>query len=91
MIKRFNEEFKKTIVELYRSGSSTTSLAKEYDISKSAVYKWVRMYQPLERSPSEFPNLSTTNSDYLKLKKELSKLKEDNNILKKALTIFSTN
>ncbi len=36
--KKFNEEFKKMVVELYRSGQSVKALSSEYGVSEVTIY-----------------------------------------------------
>lgn len=83
--KVYDEEFKKTIVDLYRSGKGVTELSREYGISTVNIYKWIRRFSPIETTTGEITN----NDEILKLKKELANLKEENEILKKAVAIFS--
>lgn len=40
-VKKYNNDFKKMIVDLYHSGSSVKGLSNEYGISEVTVYKWV--------------------------------------------------
>ena len=42
--KRYNEEFKKQIVELINSGKNINEVVKEYNIARSTVNKWVKDY-----------------------------------------------
>jgi len=37
--KKFNEELKKMVVELYRSGQPVKELSSEYGVSEVTVYK----------------------------------------------------
>ena len=83
--KNYDVDFKKTIVDLYQNGKGATELSREYGLAKSNIYKWVSLYSPVKTSTGEV----TSNDEILKLKKEMSKLKEENEILKKAVAIFS--
>lgn len=38
--KKYNEDFKKMIVELYNSGSSAKDLSSEYGVSEVTIYAW---------------------------------------------------
>lgn len=40
--KKFNEEFKKMVVELYHSGRSVKELSSEYGVSEVPIYKWIK-------------------------------------------------
>ncbi|WP_322555759.1 transposase, partial [Sporosarcina beigongshangi] len=46
--KRYNQEFKQTIVELYRSGTSVSDLSREYGVSEVTIYKWIKAHYPIE-------------------------------------------
>ena len=40
---KYDENFKKSIVNLYHSGKTQTQLNKEYGISLSAIGKWIKI------------------------------------------------
>ena len=85
-MKTYTEEFKKTIVELYENGNKNKSeLAREYGTSEGNVRSWIKKYGTLKTSTGE----TTNNDEILKLKKENQEIKTENEILKKALAIFS--
>lgn len=80
--KKFTQDFKKTVVELYHAGTSVEQLSSEYGVASQTIYKWIKLYTPSEQT-------GMTEADILQLKKENARLKEDNDILKKVLTIFA--
>lgn len=85
-MKTYTEEFKKTIVELYETGNKTKAeLAREYGTSECNVRGWIKKYGKIKTSTGEI----TTNDEILKLQKENQEIKMENEILKKALAIFS--
>ncbi|MDZ5610477.1 transposase, partial [Bacillus pseudomycoides] len=45
--KKFNEEFKKMVVELYHSERSVKELSSEYGVSEVTIYKWIKKYSPI--------------------------------------------
>lgn len=45
---RYNDEFKKMLVDLYRSGSSVKELNSEYGVSEVTIYKWIKDFTPVE-------------------------------------------
>ena len=83
--KSYDEEFKKTIVELYNNKKPACEITREYGISNSVLYKWVKEYSPIKSEDGTI----VTNKELKKLKKELLKVKEENEILKKAIAIFT--
>lgn len=83
--KVYEESFKKTIVDLYHSGKRVSELSREYGIPQTNIHKWIKRYSPIETSTGEI----TSNDEIVKLKKQMAQLKEENEILKKAVAIFS--
>lgn len=41
--KRYNQEFKQTIVDLYRSGTSVSDLSREYGVSEVTIYNMIHL------------------------------------------------
>ncbi|WP_110942900.1 transposase [Inediibacterium massiliense] len=83
--KKFNQDFKKTIVDLYHSGRSVKELSSEYGVSDVTIYKWIKRFSPILISDGK----TTTLDDMEELKKQIARLQEENTILKKAITIFA--
>lgn len=50
--KRFNQDFKQTIVEFYQSGTSVSQLARKYSVSEVTIYKWIKQFMPVSE---EYP------------------------------------
>ncbi|MBM7545021.1 transposase [Weissella beninensis] len=82
MQKRYSKEFKETLIDFYNSGQSVTQLSKEYSVSPVTIYKWIDLYFKSNES-------SVSKADFLELKRQLAKVKEERDILKKVLTIFA--
>ena len=62
----FSEGFKRDKVRLYETGKmSISQLSKLYEISETALYKWVDKYRT---TPSSQRIVIETDSDYLQLK-----------------------
>lgn len=85
-MKTYTEEFKKTIVELYENGNKNKSeLAREYGTSEANVRAWIKRYGKIKTSTGEITN----NDEIIKMKKKIQEIETENEILKKALAIFS--
>lgn len=84
-MKSYDEDFKKMIVELYEKGSSLGKIAKDYDISKTSVRNWVAQYQSIQKPDGN----SITLAEMKKIEKEMARLREENEVLKKCISIFS--
>lgn len=83
--KNYDEDFKKTIVRLYESGKKITDLSREYGLGRTNIRNWINKYQTITTSTG----VVTNNGEILKLKKELQQVQLENEILKKAVAIFS--
>ncbi len=83
--KKYDEDYKKNIVKLYENGKPIADIAREYGINRKLIYVWKDKYGTITTSTGE----TTTNYEILKLKKELNDIKIENEILKKAVAIFT--
>lgn len=81
--KRFNKEFKQTVVELYHSGTPVSQLSSEYGVSEVTIYKWIKLHSPIEGAEE------LTAAEVSLIQKENLRLKQEIEILKKAMTIFA--
>ncbi|MCR5623394.1 MAG: transposase [Treponema sp.] len=85
----FTEDFKKQMVDLYNTGKPRTEIAKEYDLSPSALDRWIRRINKTGSS-KEKDNRTEAENELIALRKENAKLRLENEILKKAALIFAT-
>ena len=83
---RYDEEFKRTIVNLYQSGGKTqTALCKEYGVSQTALTRWIKQYSTVKTDDGEI----LTAKQVKELQKRNAQLEEELMILKKAIAIFT--
>ncbi len=78
---RYDEDFKRTLVELYHNGKTQASLVKEYGVSQTALTKWIKQYSTVETDDGEV----LTAKQVKELQKRMAQLEEENQILKKRL------
>ena len=83
--KVYDEDFKKMIVELYESKKPVCEIKREYGLVDATIYRRINEYGKIKTETGE----STSNHEMKKLKKENLKLKEELEILKKAIAIFT--
>jgi len=83
--KTYDEEYKKNIVKLIEAGKPVSDIAREYGLNRSIIYSWNKKFGTIVTSNGEVTN----NDEIDKLKKELRSIKEENEILKKAMAIFT--
>lgn len=81
MAKKFNDDFKQTIIDLYKSGKSVSDLSREYGITKVTIYSWIGKKKVVQVEDEEL-----TKDDILFFKKRIAELEEENEILKKQIT-----
>ena len=82
--RKFDDEFKKEALRLVKTGSKTVSaIAKDLGINPSTLHTWK------SKSVAMPDGDIMTNSEITRLKRELADVKEERDILKKAVAIFS--
>lgn len=82
---RYTDEFRNTIIELYKSGKSLAVLNSEYGIPKSTISTWIKDNSPVSSNSEDEMTLKELRA----LKRELSQIKEENEILKRAMAILA--
>ena len=78
--KRYDEDFKQSLVNLYQTGKTQTELCKDYA-------KWIKQYSQVRLED----NTVLTSKQIQELQKRNAQLEEENLILKKASAIFMQN
>ena len=76
----YDEDFKRTLVELYHNGKTQASLIK-YGVSQTALSRWIKQYSTVETSNGEI----LTAKQIQELQKRNAQLEEENLILKRRL------
>jgi transposase-like protein len=90
--KRYTPEFKAQAVELLQAGKPVSQLAQELGISENLLYSW-RLASQRAQVGSQGPQAEGARdaADELRaLRRELARLKIENDILKKAAVILGT-
>jgi transposase len=92
-IRKYDEEFKRRAVQLYRTNEkSYETISEQLGIPIATLVTWVRhpRYANFEAAtnPCVAKNIELSG-EYKALKRELALAKEERDILKKALAIFS--
>jgi transposase-like protein len=87
-----SREYRRRAVELLLTGKTLSELAVDLGVSRSALMKWKEEYLvEMAQEPGDVHQLSPMelNQKYQQLLKDHQKLKRQQEILKKALGIFS--
>jgi len=88
--KRFDKEFKQSAVRLVLEGKqSLSSVARDLGIADNTLQVWKKNY--LKENAKENEELVVDMAEYKRLIRENRVLKEERDILKKAIGYFSQN
>ena len=87
MPKRYNDEFKKKIVDLANNGKKISDIVDEYGVARSTVHKWKKDFNGSGSFKAK-DNRTDEEKELLKLRKENKQLKMENDILKQAALIL---
>jgi transposase len=89
--RKYDKQFKEEAIRLVtKGGRSVSEVASGLGIHENLLNKWKKQYDADPQS--SFPgkgHLKPQDEEFRKLQKENANLKEDREILKKALAIFS--
>lgn len=85
--KRYTDEFKLQIVNLFNNGKPIKEIVAEYNIARSTVNKWASDYNSTKSFKAK-DNRTQEENELIKLKKEVAQLKMENDILKQAALIM---
>ena len=89
--RKYDREFKLSAVKLYREGGkSLEKVAADLGIPMTTLAAWVKEFR--EQGEKSFPGSGTLkpcNEELFLLRKELADMRQERDILKKAVAIFS--
>lgn len=75
------------MVQLYENGKSRAAIVEEYDLTASALDRWIKQASNTG-SFKEKDNRSAEENELLAMRKEIQRLKMENDILKQAALIM---
>lgn len=87
--KKYSDEFKRDVLAMVAEGSrSVAQLERELDITPGLIYKWQQRYRVKDEviQPSEE---HAEQVELRRLRRELEIVKQERDILKKAIQVFS--
>lgn len=87
--RKFTEEFKEQIVQLYLNGKSKAEIRKEYDLYASTLDRWIKQHQDTGSFKTK-DNLSDAEKELIELRKRNKQLEMENDILKQAAHQINT-
>ena len=91
LARKYDREFKMNAVKLHQeSGKSVPEIASNLGIPESTLSTWVLKHK--RSGNNSFPgsgNIAPCNDELYRLRRELNNVKQERDILKKAVAIFS--
>lgn len=97
--KRYTEDFKEMIIEVYKTGKPIKEICEEYGVTYTSVERWLLAANQQEKKISQKPVVKKTiknkakdkddEAENARLRKENERIKMELEILKKAIAIFS--
>lgn len=83
----FSTDFKKQVVALYENGKSRQDIVREYELTASALDRWIAQFQ-LSGSFKEKDNRPPEVQELIELRKRNKQLEMEVDILKQAALIM---
>lgn len=90
--KHYTPEFKAQAVELLQAGTPVSQLARDLGISENLLYSWRLASQRVQVGSAGLPAGGGQDAagELRALRRELTRLRQENDILKKAAVILGT-
>ncbi len=89
--RRFSREYKQDVVRMVTEGGhSVSDVSADLDLRPDMIQRWVRRFS--EDPGQSFPGVGrqkARDEEVTKLRRELRRVREERDILKKAVAIFS--
>jgi len=91
--RHFDEQFKVDAVRLVaESGNTVAEVARNLGIGRNQLDRWKKQLQSKPSPQAAFPgngNIGAEKKEIEELRRELARVKEEREILKKAMAVFS--
>lgn len=85
--RKFTDEFKLQMVQLVHNGKTQGEICREYDLTSSALSTWIKNYNN-SKSFKYQDNLTDSEKEITRLKKELKQKNMEVDILKQAALLI---
>ena len=89
--RKYTEEFKReTVALMENSDQPVAEISRHLDVHESVLYRWRRKYgQPSPNGSGSEASRDELAAEVKRLKREVEVLRQERDILKKAISIFS--
>ena len=85
-VKSYTQDYKNTIIDLFNSGKTYAEISDEYGVPKTTIRQWVKKNDTVSESVAT----NESDAEIKTMKKRMAKLEQENEFLKKALSILAT-
>jgi transposase len=86
----FSDEFKREAIRLVDERGNAEEVARELGIHSTMIYRWKKRLATMAERETAFPGHGNPKDpELVRLQRELARVKEENEILKKAVGIFT--
>ncbi len=87
--KKYSNEFKQEVLSMVAAGERTVSqIERDLDITPGLIYKWQQRYRVVEDNLQPSAERAE-HTEIRRLKRELEITRQERDILKKAIRVFS--
>jgi transposase len=87
----FSDEFKREAVRLSQERGNIEETARDLGIHANLVHDWKKRLATMKDRETAFPGRGRAKDpEFVRLQREYARLKEENEILKKAVGIFTS-
>ncbi len=83
----YTTEFKFQMVKLFENGKPRSEIIREYELSPTALDRWIKQGEG-SGSFKEKDNRTPEENELIRLRKEVTQLKMENDVLKQAALIL---
>ena len=82
--RQYDAEFKSDLLRMHEQGRSVSSLSESFGINENLIYRWKSVAKVSSKQMD-----SSVVEENKQLRSELAEMRQERDILKKALAIFS--
>ena len=88
--KVYPDEFKREAVRLATERGNISQVARDLGINDNLLFRWKKRLETVQENEHAFPGQGNArDEEMVKLQRELARVKEETEILKKAVGIFT--
>lgn len=86
---KYSPEYKQAAVDKALALGNVSATARTLGIRQSMLHKWVRSFQEAQSRGKDLVDAKEESNDLQRLRREVARLRMENDILKKATAYFS--